>query len=61
MPKRKTPTQNIVPPALTADTAERLCEDAAYRLAQKQLEDGTALNLSGKDQLWVGLKDTFHF
>ena len=26
-----------------------------------QLEDGTALNLSDKDQLWVGLKDTFHF
>ena len=25
------------------------------------LEDGTALNLSEKDQLWVGLKDTFHF
>ena len=25
------------------------------------LEDGTALNLSDKDQLWVGLKDTFHF
>lgn len=42
MPKRKAPTNNIVPPALTADTAERLCEDAAYRLAQKQLEDGTA-------------------
>lgn len=42
MPKRKAPTRNTVPPALTADTAERLCEDAAYRLAQKQLEDGTA-------------------
>ena len=26
-----------------------------------QLADGTALNLSEKDQLWVGLKDTFHF
>ena len=26
-----------------------------------QMEDGTALNLSGKDQLWAGLKDTFHF
>ena len=25
------------------------------------LEDGTALNLSDKDQLWIGLKDTFHF
>ena len=25
------------------------------------LEDGTALNLSDKDQKWVGLKDTFHF
>lgn len=25
------------------------------------LEDGTVLNLSDKDQLWVGLKDTFHF
>ena len=25
------------------------------------LEDGTPLNLSDKDQLWVGLKDTFHF
>ena len=25
------------------------------------LEDGTALNLSDKDQLWVGLKDTFRF
>ena len=26
-----------------------------------QLEDGTKLNLSDKDQLWAGLKDTFHF
>lgn len=26
-----------------------------------QLEDGTKLNLSEKDQLWAGLKDTFHF
>ena len=26
-----------------------------------QLEDGTPLNLSDKDQKWVGLKDTFHF
>jgi dTDP-4-dehydrorhamnose 3,5-epimerase len=26
-----------------------------------QLTDGTALNLSEKDQKWVGLKDTFHF
>ena len=25
------------------------------------LEDGTKLNLSDKDQLWRGLKDTFHF
>lgn len=25
------------------------------------LEDGTALNLSEKDQLWLGLKDTFKF
>ena len=25
------------------------------------LKDGTALNLSDKDQLWVGLKDTFKF
>lgn len=25
------------------------------------LEDGTKLNLSDKDQLWVGLKDTFKF
>ena len=25
------------------------------------LKDGTALNLSEKDQLWVGLKDTFKF
>lgn len=25
------------------------------------LEDGTKLNLSDKDQLWKGLKDTFHF
>ncbi len=25
------------------------------------LADGTKLNLSDKDQLWVGLKDTFHF
>ena len=25
------------------------------------LKDGTALNLSDKDQLWTGLKDTFHF
>lgn len=25
------------------------------------LEDGTAINLSDKDQLWVGLKDTFKF
>ena len=26
-----------------------------------QLEDGTKLNLSEKDQKWMGLKDTFHF
>ena len=26
-----------------------------------KLEDGTPLNLSDKDQLWVGLKDTFAF
>lgn len=26
-----------------------------------QLEDGTQLNLSEKDQKWTGLKDTFHF
>ena len=26
-----------------------------------QLEDGTALNLSDKDQKWLGLKDTFKF
>ena len=26
-----------------------------------QLKDGTPLNLSDKDQLWVGLKDTFKF
>ena len=26
-----------------------------------RLSDGTALNLSEKDQLWVGLKDTFSF
>lgn len=26
-----------------------------------QLADGTSLNLSEKDQLWVGLKDTFKF
>ena len=26
-----------------------------------KLEDGTALNLSDKDKLWVGLKDTFKF
>ena len=25
------------------------------------LADGTPLNLSDKDQLWHGLKDTFHF
>jgi len=25
------------------------------------LDDGTALNLSDKDQKWLGLKDTFHF
>jgi dTDP-4-dehydrorhamnose 3,5-epimerase len=25
------------------------------------LKDGTALNLSDKDQKWKGLKDTFHF
>lgn len=25
------------------------------------LKDGTALNLSDKDQQWAGLKDTFHF
>ena len=25
------------------------------------LEDGTVLNLSEKDQLWIGLRDTFHF
>ncbi|MCD8082774.1 MAG: dTDP-4-dehydrorhamnose 3,5-epimerase [Clostridiales bacterium] len=29
---------------------------AGYRLA-----DGTPLNLSDKDQKWLGLKDTFHF
>ena len=26
-----------------------------------QLEDGTPLNLSDKDQQWLGLKDTFKF
>lgn len=26
-----------------------------------QLEDGTKLNLSDKDQLWGGINDTFHF
>lgn len=26
-----------------------------------ELEDGTKLNLSEKDQLWTGLNDTFHF
>lgn len=26
-----------------------------------QLEDGTKLNLSEKDQLWAGINDTFHF
>ena len=26
-----------------------------------QLEDGTKLNLSDKDQKWLGLKDTFTF
>ena len=25
------------------------------------LEDGTVLNLSNKDQKWLGLKDTFKF
>ena len=25
------------------------------------MEDGTALNLSDKDQKWLGIKDTFHF
>ena len=25
------------------------------------LDDGTALNLSDKDQKWLGLKDTFKF
>lgn len=25
------------------------------------LSDGTPLNISGKDQKWAGLKDTFHF
>ena len=25
------------------------------------VEDGTALNLSDKDQKWIGLKDTFKF
>ena len=25
------------------------------------LEDGTKLNLSEKDQKWLGLKDTFRF
>lgn len=25
------------------------------------LKDGTALNLSDKDQKWLGLKDTFKF
>ena len=26
-----------------------------------QLDDGTPLNLSNKDQKWLGLKDTFKF
>lgn len=26
-----------------------------------QLDDGTPLNLSDKDQKWLGLKDTFKF
>ena len=26
-----------------------------------ELEDGTKLNLSEKDQKWLGLKDTFKF
>ena len=26
-----------------------------------KLEDGTELNLSDKDKLWVGLRDTFKF
>lgn len=26
-----------------------------------QLDDGTPLNLSDKDQTWLGLKDTFKF
>ncbi|MDO5348387.1 MAG: dTDP-4-dehydrorhamnose 3,5-epimerase [Lachnospiraceae bacterium] len=26
-----------------------------------QMEDGTKLNMSAKDQVWVGLKDTFKF
>ena len=42
MPKRTPKSRQPSVPALTAETAERLCEDAAYRLAQKQLEDGTA-------------------
>ena len=42
MPKRTPKSRQPSVPALTSETAERLCEDAAYRLAQKQLEDGTA-------------------
>lgn len=26
-----------------------------------ELEDGTKLNLSEKDQMWLGLRDTFRF
>jgi len=39
---KKTPTKRRTPPAFTSDTAERLCIDSAYNLAQKQLEEGTA-------------------
>jgi len=35
-------TKQSRPPALTPEAAERRCIDAAYKLAQQQLDEGTA-------------------
>lgn len=35
--------------------------DTEYISEGYTLKDGTALNLSDKDQKWLGLKDTFKF
>ena len=32
-----------------------------HKCKSYMMEDGTALNLSDKDQKWLGLKDTFKF